>query len=170
MSFCTNCGKELEKNIKFCPNCGKENEIVQSVQTQFNGYQNSKNYNNYQPNQQNYYNPQNFQQPPVMNNNRQLQLDKSKNDLLAWLMATVPITGIILGIFLPFGGWTCFILNVILGCIDNESLKKQGVNTSEFGGLIFLVPYYLYKRAQKLNDDLSYFIAWIVLFAISIFI
>ncbi|MDE5604745.1 MAG: zinc-ribbon domain-containing protein [Eubacterium sp.] len=176
MPFCSNCGKEIGEDIKFCPNCGKENISVKPVATiptenadiQTNHVITTK--ETAESNHQNYNSAQNAQQPPIMNNNQQVKLDKSKNDLLAWLMATVPITGIILGIFLPFGGWTCLILNIIIGCIDCDSLKKQGIDTSEFGGLAFLVPYYLYRRAKKLNDDLSYFIVWIVLFAISIFI
>jgi len=79
-------------------------------------------------------------------NNNQFQLDKSKNDLLAWLMATVPIIGIILGMFLPLGGWTFFILNVILGFIDNESLKKQCIIAIPVSIVVWIICFFMMMR------------------------
>lgn len=97
---------------------------------------------------------------------KELHLDKSKNDTFAWLMAFVPLIGTIIGIIIGFG-YTCLILNIILCYIDEKNLKEQGVDTSEFGELTFLVPYYLYKRAKALNDSMTYFAVWCVLFAIT---
>lgn len=101
---------------------------------------------------------QNTQQP--------VQINKQKNEIFAWIMATIPITGVIIGNMIGFG-WACLVLNIIVGYLDEKSLKEQGVDTSEFGSLAFLVPYYLFKRAKALGDSLAYVIVWIVLFAIT---
>lgn len=105
-------------------------------------------------------------QPPAAEQNT-VSIDKRKNDMFAWIMATIPITGIILSAFLGFGiGTVSLILNIIFGYIDENNLKKQGIDTSAFGKWAFLVPYYLYKRAKALNDSMAYFIVWVVLFVL----
>lgn len=88
---------------------------------------------------------------------------------MAWVMAVIPVVGTLIGWFLGFG-YVCLILNIIVGYIDESNLRKQGIDTSSFGKLAFLVPYYLYKRSVVLGDDLSYTIVWVVLFVISCFI
>lgn len=98
-----------------------------------------------------------------------VHLDHSKNTMFAWLMAFVPLAGTIIGIIIGFG-YISLILNIILCYIDESNLKKQGVDTSKFGELTFLVPYYLFKRAKALGDNLSYFIVWCVLFALTLFL
>lgn len=97
------------------------------------------------------------------------QLNKAKNSVFAWIMSTIPITGIIIGAILGFG-YASLALNIIFGYMDEKSLREQGVNTETFGKMAFLVPYYLYKRAVALGDSLAYFIVWIVLFSITLFI
>lgn len=92
-------------------------------------------------------------------------LDVQKNRMFAWIMATIPITGMILGSFLGFG-YMCLVLNILFAYLDSASLKKQGVDTDGFGSLACLVPFYLYKRAKALGDNLAYVIVWIVLFAL----
>lgn len=89
------------------------------------------------------------------------------NNIFAWLMAFVPLIGIPLAIILDFG-YIFLVLNIILGYIDCNNLTKQGVDTSKFGTLAFFVPYYLYKRAKALGDNLAYFIVWIALFVITL--
>ena len=100
---------------------------------------------------------------------QEVHIDKSKNDLFAWIMALIPLVGGILGVIIGFG-YTCLVLNILLGYIDEKSLKNQGVDTSAFGEWTFLVPYYLFKRAKVLNDGMGYFIVWCVLFVITLFL
>ena len=94
---------------------------------------------------------------------------KEYNKLLGWLMALVPVIGIPLEMMTGFGK-IYFCLNVILGYIDDYRLRKQGVDTSRFGGLAVIVPYYLYKRAKALGDNLGYFVTWCVLFLVTCFL
>ncbi len=89
--------------------------------------------------------------------------------MFAWLMAFVPIIGTIIGSMIGFG-YACLALNIFLCYVDENSLKKQGVNTEEFGEMTFFVPYYLYKRAKVLGDGMGYFMVWCILFALTLFI
>ncbi len=66
--------------------------------------------------------------------------------------------------FIPLG------LNIIFCAIDNGVLKNAGYNTERFGIWAWLVPVYLYKRAKALKQSLSYFIAWMAFFVVSLFL
>lgn len=57
-------------------------------------------------------------------------------------------------------------LNILLGIFDEKRLQKAGHNTARFKGWIWLVPVYLYQRAQYLQQNLAYFIVWLVCFAL----
>ncbi|OZI65372.1 DUF4339 domain-containing protein [Bordetella genomosp. 1] len=61
------------------------------------------------------------------------------------------------------------ILNILLGIMDERSLKRAGVDTKAFGKMVFLVPVYLWMRAKHLNQSPSYFWVWIVLFFLTAF-
>lgn len=195
--FCQNCGAQLNEGAKFCPHCGVmctfSDENVSSkertdsavgasetVSSQTNTADQIPNntapaysVKNYQYTNASSVNPQN----PAAGNNatgteQTINLsaeDKKKNKIMAWVMAVIPVVGTLIGWFLGFG-YVCLILNIIVGYIDESNLRKQGIDTSSFGKLAFLVPYYLYKRSVVLGDDLSYTIVWVVLFVISCFI
>ncbi|WP_147694705.1 DUF4339 domain-containing protein [Vogesella mureinivorans] len=55
-------------------------------------------------------------------------------------------------------------LNIILSLADEKHLKNAGHNTEKFKGWVWLVPVYLYQRAQATKQSLAYFITWIVCF------
>lgn len=108
------------------------------------------------------------------------------NNTVVWFLAFAPIIGIFLegiiaGLF--YGDsyraevavsnaefwYVTVALNIILCVLDERKLKSAGQDTSKFKGWVWLVPVYLYQRAKKLNQNLAYFIVWIVCFAIMTF-
>lgn len=60
------------------------------------------------------------------------------------------------------------LLNVGLSMQDERNLKKAGHDTEKMGGA-WLVPVYMFKRAQILKQNNAYFIVWVVLFCVSLF-
>lgn len=60
------------------------------------------------------------------------------------------------------------ILNVALSVYDEKQLEKAGHNTDKFKGWKWIVPVYLYQRAKATKQSLSYFIVWLVSFALVI--
>lgn len=146
MIFCEKCGEELANEAKFCHKCGCNVDIEENSQSVPEA---------------------NFADTPPVE--KEVHINKEKNDMFAWIMALIPLVGTIIGIAIGFG-YACLALNIIVGYIDESNLKEQGVDTSEFGNMACIVPYYLYKRAQVLNDSYAYLIVWSVLFAITIFL
>ena len=94
---------------------------------------------------------------------------------LVWTLAFAPLLGAFLGGL--FAGmlrmdpnsfwWVTLALNVVLSLMDERRLKGAGYDTARMGSA-WLVPVYLYKRAQVLNQNLAYFITWVVCFAVSL--
>jgi hypothetical protein len=58
-------------------------------------------------------------------------------------------------------------LNLALSYADEKNLKKAGHDTEKLGGA-WLVPAYLYKRAEMLNQKNTYFWIWIVSFVLTL--
>ena len=85
------------------------------------------------------------------------------NNTLVWILAFVPL----IGSFFAFGFIVFIIVNIILCSLDFRSIEKAGYDTSKFGSF-FLIPVYLYKRANEFGHSLGYFIVWCVTFGISI--
>ena len=107
-----------------------------------------------------------FETPPFIKKFLEACQKKEYNLLVGWLMALVPIIGIPLQM-LTGSGEVYLILNILLGYFDGYRLRKQGIQTAQFGRLAFLVPYYLYKRARILGDSMAYCIVWCVLMGIT---
>lgn len=61
-------------------------------------------------------------------------------------------------------------LNVGLGLLDERRLRKAGVDTSGFGKIAFLIPVYLWKRAEALKQSSGYFWVWIATFILAILV
>jgi len=94
------------------------------------------------------------------------------DNTLIWTLAFAPILGAILEQVLKNSLGNAWIfslatlgLNITLAVLDEKKLQKQGYDTSSFGGA-WIIPVYLYKRAKMFNHNLSYFIVWIVCFAL----
>lgn len=107
------------------------------------------------------------------------------NNKIVWLLAFAPLIGYLLESFVAglFGSteaqweramannrywYVTLILNIALCVLDEKRLKQAGHDVSRFKGWVFVVPVYLYQRAKLLNQNLAYFITWIVCFFISI--
>lgn len=106
----------------------------------------------------------------------------SVNNTLVWILAFAPIIGevsqgLIAGLGFLIGlianpyvsykklWFVTLILNIVLSLADEKKLKRQGIDTSQLGSA-WLVPVYLYKRAQVLKQNIAYFIVWIVSFVL----
>ena len=57
-------------------------------------------------------------------------------------------------------------LNIALAFFDEEQLKRAGHNTDKFKGLVWIVPVYLYQRAEATKQNLVYFNVWIGCFVL----
>lgn len=99
------------------------------------------------------------------------------NNSVVWVVAFAPIIGELLQHIIaggtrsnPANLWFITLaLNIVLCGVDNRILTQAGHNTKKLGGWVFLVPVYLFKRAQLLNQSLTYFIVWIICFFVSLF-
>lgn len=106
------------------------------------------------------------------------------NNTLVWFLAFAPFIGLFLEYFLIFliygDGYQAeeaiedgrfwfmtLILNIILGIFDEKNLQKAGVDTSRFRIWTFLVPVYLYQRAEIVgHKNMPYFIVWCFTFGL----
>lgn len=109
---------------------------------------------------------------------------KHINNTVVWILAFAPIIGLLLEAivagFVYEGNeyriekalsnaqfwYITLALNIALSLWDEKRLKKAGTDTSGFKGMVWLIPVYLYQRAKALNQNLAYFIVWIVCFAL----
>lgn len=98
-----------------------------------------------------------------------------KNDLV-WVLAFAPIIGLFLegfasgltGIAIDSLWFITLLLNVGLSTADEKRLVAAGHDTSQMGAS-WLVPVYLYKRAEVLRQPQAYFWVWCALFALILF-
>lgn len=103
-------------------------------------------------------------------------LGKKVNNSFIWLLAFAPIIGsVIEGLFfsgLSFGGSLFFwvALNSGLAIIDDIKVRNAGHKTNNLVWAIFLVPVYLWKRANLTKQSKSYFWVWIISLFISMLI
>jgi len=125
------------------------------------------------------------QQIDIVNPLQPEKHEKITNTYL-WLLAFAPLIGLILEgcIFLltlnklemnddsiVYEGNLWFItlfLNIGLSWLDERQLAKVGLNTSEFKGLIWLVPVYIYIRCKNTNSSLAPFVIWMIAFALGL--
>ena len=97
------------------------------------------------------------------------------NNTLVWWLAFGPLLGYLLAAFLAGAAdadiddfwWTTLVLNIALSLADEKKLKTAGHDTARMG-LAFIVPVYLFKRAEVLKQNNSYFIVWVVMFVITL--
>lgn len=98
------------------------------------------------------------------------------DNTIIWVLAFAPLLGLVLQGFLS--GLTgisqgslwfvTLLLNVATSYADEKKLKAAGHNTAKMGAA-WLVPVYLFKRAQVLKQNYAYFIVWCALFGLSLF-
>ena len=95
------------------------------------------------------------------------------NNTLVWWLAAAPLAGFFLENFLSGATgkdvnnfwWVTLVLNVVLSMLDEKKLQHAGHDTTRMGQS-WLVPVYLYKRAEVLKQKNTYFIVWVVLFCV----
>lgn len=58
-------------------------------------------------------------------------------------------------------------LNFYLSYLDEKKLQKAGYGTSRLGST-YLIPVYLYRRAELLGQKNAYFWIWIIMFVLSL--
>ena len=69
------------------------------------------------------------------------------------------------------GGQYWFItllLNITLGYLDERRMRKAGVDTTTFGKLAWLVPFYLWRRAKTLGHKPAYFWVWLLMLGLTV--
>lgn len=146
MVFCRGCGAQIHATAPSCPQCGalqqKASEATQPGAAVDNG--------------------------------------------VVWVLAFAPLIGYLLEYVVAYlvnsnewraeaamqGGsywYITLLLNIGLSFLDEKRLEKAGCDTSKFKGMVWLVPVYLYQRAQALHHNLAYFITWVVCFVLILF-
>lgn len=145
MVFCRGCGGQIHSTAPSCPQCGAPQrevaELAQAVAAVDNG--------------------------------------------VVWVLAFAPIIGYLLEYMVAFAindnAWQAelamqnssywfitLMLNIGLSLLDQKRLEKSGCDVSKFKGVVWLVPVYLYQRAQTLRHSFAYFITWVVCFVLVI--
>ena len=112
---------------------------------------------------------------------------KQVNNTWVWILAFAPIIGRLLeyAVAIVFSDsereflismtenhywYITVILNIFISYTDEKKIKNSGIDTDKFGKLFFIVPVYLWKRAESLSPNKNYFWAWIASFVISFFL
>lgn len=93
-----------------------------------------------------------------------LQQNGKVDNTLIWIQAFMPLLG---ALFIG-GTVAIFLINSVILYFDCEKLKKAGYDVEELGNS-WIVPVYIYKRAEYFNHGKGYFIVWCIAFGISFF-
>lgn len=91
-----------------------------------------------------------------------LQQNGKVDNTLIWIQAFMPLLG---ALFIG-GTVAMFLINSVILYFDCEKLKKAGYDVEELGDS-WIVPVYIYKRAEYFNHGKGYFIVWCIAFGIS---
>ena len=107
------------------------------------------------------------------------------SNVLIWFLAFAPLIGffleyVIAGMFLgerkgiravENGSffWVTIVLNITLSIWDEKRVNAAGCDTSSFKWANWLVPVYLFKRAQVLKQNQATFIIWLICFVLILF-
>lgn len=114
--------------------------------------------------------------PPPLSANKE-------NRALMWTLAFAPFLGTVVAMMVALlihqdeyeaeealsGGlyWVLVVgLNILLSVLDEKQLKKAGFNTAQFNRWTWLVPVYLYQRAQNLGQGRAYLVIWSICFVL----
>ena len=109
MKYCSNCGKEVDGNLKFCPNCGAPLDDKQAPKPEENN-------NNYQQNQQS-------QPTPPVNNGRPRVENRNIVTCIILSIVTCGIYGII---------W-------LINLVNDVNAVCQDEHSNQSGGTVFLL-------------------------------
>jgi hypothetical protein len=87
-----------------------------------------------------------------------------------WAVVAVPIVGAIIELIVGTELVWFYIAANIVGCVLDEKKLKAAGQKAPTSWMVFLVPVYLWKRADLLNQKKRYFWAWVAAFTFSIII
>jgi hypothetical protein len=163
--YCPECGTQVSEHAVHCIKCAYP---ISSLKGKIN--------------QQDYNASQYYQATHTRTNFQSQEKTPSKievNNSIVWVLALAPligsfIQGFIVGVFYGdnwfwhYGKfwWITIALNILLCYLDDNKLKESGIKTDSLGST-WLIPIYLYKRSELLNDGKAYFIVWIVTFTLT---
>src|SRR5208283_3900462 len=96
------------------------------------------------------------------------------SNTIVWLLAFAPLIGGISESLIARKTATeisqlwfiTLLLNILLCILDAFYLKRNGYNTPKMWA-VFLIPIYLFKRANTLGQNKAYFFVWIAAFILS---
>lgn len=154
--FCGKCGSKIADGNVFCTNCGAPVSLstaVSSVQPDVAPVPST---------------PPTTTQTNVPETQPVMTM-ASLSDKWPWLLATIPMSvSIVLSMIMPSNttivAIIVVILNIIFASLDDNYLKKKGIQTKSWMWMGFiLVPVYLFVRAGKTNKHFGPGIVWCVL-------
>lgn len=87
-----------------------------------------------------------------------------------WAVVAVPIVGVIIELMTSTPLWWLYIAANIVCCVLDEKKLKAAGHETPVKWMVFLVPVYLWQRAELLGHKKHYFWAWIAAFVLSILI
>lgn len=85
-----------------------------------------------------------------------------------WIVVAVPIAGVFIELLAGKElAWVYIIANIICCVLDERKLAKAG-HKAPANWMAFIVPVYLWQRANLLRQKKHYFLAWLAAFVLSI--
>ncbi len=89
---------------------------------------------------------------------------------LVWILAFVPLLGILTGVLLATGVSIiiCVAINCTLMWCDEKKLKNQGYDTRYLKWCWLLVPVWIFKRVRLVGGGNEYAAVWVATFVLSI--
>jgi hypothetical protein len=149
--YCSECGNQISDKALACPMCANPIQAISNTE--------------------NLSLSNNLSQP--------IQSSKIKIDNnVVWILAFAPLIGEIMEQFIigafdfPHNKNLWFItyfLNVLLCYYDSDKLKKSGYDTKSLGAT-WIIPAYLYNRAEMLKENNAYLWVWVLIFILILFI
>ncbi|ATE58987.1 DUF4339 domain-containing protein [Thauera sinica] len=85
-----------------------------------------------------------------------------------WAVVAVPIVGTIVEILAGIELWWLFLAANIVCCVLDEKKLKAAGHQAPNSWTTFIVPVYLWKRAELLKHKKHYFWSWVAAFVVSI--
>lgn len=149
--YCSECGNQISDKAITCPSCAYPIQSISKVGLV------SQPTNSFQPAPSSY--------------------NKIDNNIV-WILAFAPLIGEMIEQFImgaldfPHNKNLWFItyfLNVLLCYYDSDKLKKAGYDTESLGAT-WIIPAYLYKRAEMLKENNAYLWVWVVIFILILFV
>ena len=160
--FCRGCGTDVHAEDRFCVKCGAAHVLGPPLFSQSSSTTDQVSSAAVVPTRGGRF--------------RSYIKDSGVSNTVVWWLAFAPVLGSFASGFLAalfhigiwHFWWITLALNIGLSMADEKNLREAGFETSKLGQA-WLVPVYLYKRAELLEQGNTYFMVWTILFVLSIF-